>query len=118
MKITLNLEWLIIIILAIAGIYLFVLYREADKGKVDAETTVKEMALHQIQEKETQRKFYKKDSTAHVEKIDSAKRVYNALEVKRKSDNYYYQNKLNALHTINNFSKRQHYADSLSGTIR
>ena len=109
---------MIYIILCIAILYggykWYLKNKEAEQTNALLQETIKTI----VNDLDNKIKQNQKDSIRSAEKMDSAASVYKALEAKRKSENAYYQNKLNGLKKINTYSARQRYADSLARSMR
>jgi biopolymer transport protein ExbB/TolQ len=104
-------------ILLIAIIWLIVLLKTSNNSRSEAVTAVEEMVKAQKNEKAAEKLKYRRDSISHVEKMDSAQSVYNALEKSRRNDFYFFQKQLNDLKKINTYSRRLIYLDSLERAV-
>lgn len=119
MKLTINLNKILVVVAVVTVLaFGWVKYRSLVQEKEASESRLEELIKSDLEEKKIQKEMAQKDSIRKVEIRDSSKRVFNALELKRKADNNYYQNKLKALEKVNTYTLRQRYSDSLARAVR
>jgi predicted negative regulator of RcsB-dependent stress response len=117
MKIDLNYKTFAFVFAVGLAILFGIKYLQEKNNSNASNKQLEEFIKAKAEEFRKEKEGYRLDSVKHVAKIDSAMRVFVALEAKRKADNTYYQNKLNALKTINTYTARQRYSDSLTRSI-
>lgn len=118
MKVVLSLKNLLIGVLIIFVIYIGVKCYQHDEQKSVVSNQLNLILKKQEIDRINHIRKLEKDSADFMIKIDSSKQVFDALEIKRISDNNYYQNKLHALQKINTYTRRQSYSDSLARSVR